>query len=231
MANELKPYVERVNYNETFAGQVEEAVRRSLSDNISASQTRGQMFVQNHQYANPSNIRVYRTYAYARDIAILENFAGREFTMYADKVNGETRDGALGYGKLTSDVLGTEIAKTMQNKLDYLQDSTLIKILAQDMYGAEVYDTQTGELDYSLTLQNIESSFSNNQDIKQSANLLSALIHRDGLDVLENFNTDTLNDTQFKDALAVNTPTYRMDTNYVYILKGSYYENQKDEVA
>lgn len=32
MANELKPYVERVNYNETFAGQVEEAVRRSLSE-------------------------------------------------------------------------------------------------------------------------------------------------------------------------------------------------------
>lgn len=32
MANELKPYVERVNYNETFAAQVEEAVRRSLSE-------------------------------------------------------------------------------------------------------------------------------------------------------------------------------------------------------
>ena len=32
MANELKPYVERVNYDETFAGKVEEAVRRSLSD-------------------------------------------------------------------------------------------------------------------------------------------------------------------------------------------------------
>ncbi len=32
MANELKPYVEKVNTNETFAAQVEEAVRRSLSE-------------------------------------------------------------------------------------------------------------------------------------------------------------------------------------------------------
>lgn len=36
MADELKSYLDRVNYNDTFAGQVEEAVRRSLSDSGSA---------------------------------------------------------------------------------------------------------------------------------------------------------------------------------------------------
>ncbi len=36
MADELKSYVDRVNYNDTFAGQVEEVVRRSLSDSGSA---------------------------------------------------------------------------------------------------------------------------------------------------------------------------------------------------
>lgn len=220
------------NYNTLLSQTKDILTQWTHTDNISASKTRGQMYVLNHNYRYGSTatpIRSYRTYAYARDIAILENFAGREFTMYdADKVNGEAREGALGYGKLTSDVLGTEIAKTMQDKLEYLQDSTLIKILAQDMYGDEVYNTDTGELDYFLTLQNIESSFTNNQDIKQSANLLSALIHRDGLSVLENFDTDTLNDTEFRDALALNAVTYSVDAegnvsgNYKGTIEGTY---------
>ena len=76
------------------------------TDNISATATRGEQWIMNHNYENmqKTNYR-YQVYAYARDVAILEAFWGQNFTMNVD-------------GKTTGDVIGTEMSAYMTNAIN-----------------------------------------------------------------------------------------------------------------
>ncbi|MCP3873576.1 MAG: hypothetical protein GY699_10540, partial [Desulfobacteraceae bacterium] len=51
------------------------------TNDIDPDKARGKQYILNHNYANPKIKGVFRVYAKAREVAILENFAGKKFQM------------------------------------------------------------------------------------------------------------------------------------------------------
>jgi len=76
------------------------------TENIDPDTARGVQYVLNHNYANPQPKYIFREFARARDVAILEKLSGQPFEMEVD-------------GELTSDIIGVEMSKAMWDKYAY----------------------------------------------------------------------------------------------------------------
>jgi hypothetical protein len=164
------------------------------TDNISATTTRGEQYIMNHNYTNMQKTEWrYRVYAYARDVAILETFWGQNFTMNVD-------------GKTTSDVIGTEMSNTMTNAINTLTDTVLATLLVQQLYGKDAYDVTAGQFDYSALFAKLGSTLTSGtvEEKTTASNLLATLIHRDGLETLSHLDTALLSDSAFKTLLSTN---------------------------
>ncbi|MDY3205838.1 MAG: calcium-binding protein, partial [Arcobacter sp.] len=141
------------------------------TESIGTSQTRGIHSVLNHSYAAPSSVATYRVYAYAREVAILEAYTGSSFAM---NVNGEK----------TTDVMGSEMSEEIRKKYERLHYDQLTKIIAQDLFTKDVYDSQTDSLDMGTVLNGLATILENSTDVQErntAINLLSGLIYKDGL--------------------------------------------------
>ena len=172
----------------------------SGTDNIDPSQTRGEQYILNHNYSNPQVRWVYHIYAYARDVATLEAFWGETYTMSVE-------------GEITSDVIGAEMSAYMTRALETLSDTVLTTLLAQQLYGKDIYDVTTGSLDRLGLFTQLEDTLvnGNTEDKSTAINLVSALIHRDGFLVLENIDNDILNSTTMQDLFQDNGVTYTLN--------------------
>ncbi|MDD2780857.1 calcium-binding protein, partial [Sulfuricurvum sp.] len=179
------------------------------TDNISATTTRGEQYITNHNYNSPQPIMRHRIFAYARDVAILESFWGQNFTMNVD-------------GKTTSDVIGTEMSNYMTNAINTLTDTVLATLLVQQLYGKEAYDVTNGSFDYAGLFGRLNETLTSgtSEDKTTASNLLATLIHRDGLETLSNLDTALLSDSTFKSLLSTNGVTYAVEANGV--ISGSY---------
>jgi len=95
--------------------------------------------------------------------------------------------------------------------LSHIQNSTITMLVAQKLYGDEILGI-TGELDYNALITQIDTSLTNQEDTTQVANLLLALIHRDGLSTLESFDSNLLESVALQEAFATNGITYSVDS-------------------
>ena len=167
--------------------------RWTHSDDIDPNQARGQQYVLNHHYANPGRIRVYRTYANAREVAILETFAGKLFQM---QVDGETTD----------QVMDSNTAHAVRVKYDYLRDTLVINLLSQSLFGKDVYNMENGALEGGAlsSLQNTLLNPANTNERQVAVNLFSSLLNRDHLIVFNVIDPNVLNDINVQQLLAAN---------------------------
>jgi hypothetical protein len=179
------------------------------TDNISATATRGEQWIMNHNYSSPQPVYRYEVFAYARDVAILETFWGQNFTI---NVEGQT----------TSNVIGTEMSEYMNNAINTLTDTVLATLLVQQLYGKEAYDVTQGQFDYSALFAKLDSTLTTGTaaDKTLASNLLATLIHRDGLETLSHLDTAILADSAFKTLLEANGVTYTIGADG--IISGSY---------
>ena len=171
------------------------------TDHIDPNEARGKQYILNHNYANPQRKYVFKEYAKARDIAILESFAGKEFTMTVD-------------GKVTSDIIGTEMSQAMKKKSAYLIDTTVITLIGQTLFGRDIYDPATGELDKTELLTRLATELTtgtNATRLDTAGNLLSVLINRDHLTVFETINPSLLNNQSIQTALNANNISLSID--------------------
>lgn len=175
--------------------------RWTHTEDISPTLARGQQYILNHNYANPGKNSVFRTYAYARDVAILECFDGEVFRMNVG-------------GQMTSDVIGTEMAKQMADKYSDLRDSVIINVLSQALLGEDVYDAQAGTLNETLLYSRLSEQLhsTSTTDKKAAANLLAALLNRDGLSVFEHLDGTVLNDATIQSSLTVSNISLTVGT-------------------
>lgn len=212
--SELKAAVETyLNSTATYADQAN-AIKNILvlwsnTDNISTTQSRGEQYILNHNYSNAQPVYRYRIYAYARDVAILEQFAGTTFSM-------TTSD-----GKTTNDVVDSQMAQEMSNRLNDLIDTTMIRLLGQKIMGDAFYDT-TGQADYEAMFASITSIMESGSqgDKVTAATLIAAIIHRDGFESLNHFDQSLLNSSDFKTLLQTNGVTYTINSDGTF--SGSY---------
>ncbi|MCX6075165.1 MAG: Ig-like domain-containing protein, partial [Campylobacterales bacterium] len=181
----------------------------SNTDNISATQSRGEQWILNHNYANAQPVYRYRIFAYARDVAILEQFSGTTFSM-------TTSD-----GKTTNDVVDSQMAQEMTNRLNDLIDTTMIKLLGQKLMGDGFYDT-TGQANYDAMFTTITTIMESGiqSDKETASTLIATIIHRDGFESLNHFNQNILNDSAFKTLLQNNGVSYTINPDGTFI--GSY---------
>ena len=97
----------------------------SKTDNIDKNQTRGEQNILSHNYDNPSIIRTYKVYAYEKDVALMEAFMGKKFTMIVD-------------GKETDKVIGIGASNALNDYLKRFINLTAFNILAQKLYKDEL---------------------------------------------------------------------------------------------
>ncbi|MDL2321917.1 hypothetical protein LJC47_06180, partial [Desulfosarcina sp. OttesenSCG-928-B08] len=149
-------------------------------EDISPTETRGEHWLFNHNYRNPQPSRVYRVYAYARDIAILEKFNGEIFMMTVD-------------GEVTEDVHGTLMAQ--HKKVDYqaLRTQVVLTLLSQTLLGADVYDETTDSL-------NFEKIYTGLEPLLQTASpaaisLLAVLIESNRMSVFDHLDASLLSNS------------------------------------
>ena len=164
--------------------------RWSGTDTISATATRGTQSVLNHNYSNASPIYVKEVYAYARDVAILEAFAGKSFSMVAD-------------GVTTSDVIGTEASVAMNEAYKELQYSQMIAFLSDAMYGESLSKDEL--------ISKLQTTLTTTPNDTLSTLLLSTMVYRYGLDTLESFDSSLLSDSSFQTALSTNGISYSIN--------------------
>lgn len=177
------------NFSSAFKDMV---ARWTGTDTISATTTRGEQYILNHPYGyiNATPIKVKEVYAYARDVAILEAFAGKSFSMVADSVT-------------TSDVIGTEASVAMNDAYKELQYSQMIEFLSDALYGESLSkDELITKLQTTLTTTPADTL---------STLLLSTMVYRYGLDTLESFDDTLLSYTTFKTALGTNGISYSVN--------------------
>jgi len=189
------------NLNNLYARAKEILALWTHNDHIDPDKARGTQYILNHNYANPQIKYMFREYAKARDIAILESFAGKEFTMTVD-------------GKKTSDIIGTTMARSMQEKSDYLRDTVVITLLAQSLFGRSIYNAGTDKLNRTEVLNRIASELTTGSDINRrntAGNLLSALINRDHLTVFSIIDPALLNNQNVRQALIKNNISLALD--------------------
>ncbi|ACZ12029.1 calcium-binding protein [Sulfurospirillum deleyianum] len=175
------------NFSSAFKDMV---ARWSGADTISATATRGTQSILNHNYANASAIYVKEVYAYARDVAILEAFAGKSFSMVAD-------------GVTTTDVIGTEASVAMNEAYKELQYSQMIAFLSDALYGESLSKDEL--------ITNLQTTLTTTPSDTLSTLLLSTMVYRYGLDTLEGFNDTLLSNTTFKTALGTNGISYSIN--------------------
>lgn len=164
------------------------------TEDIDPSEARGVQEILNHNYANPQFKSIFREYAMAQDVAILEAFSGQPFQMYVD-------------GELTDDVIGTEMAKNMADKYAYLRESVVIDLLAQDLYGKNIYDIESGRLNRAELYYRLETTLmsgAGHPDFSHAATLLAVMLERDQLAPLDNMDRDILLDTDLQNILLTN---------------------------
>lgn len=167
--------------------------RWTHTDDIDPDEARGQQYILNHNYSNPGIKRAYRTYASAREVAILESFAGELFQMTVD-------------GEVTDQIQDSSTAYAVRVKYDYLRDTVTINLLSQSLFGKDVYDIDTGVLqDETLTsLQDVLSSSSGDSELRAAVNLLSSLLNRNQLLVFKSIDAAVLNDANIQQLLTSN---------------------------
>lgn len=164
----------------------ENALLKTAVEGLLTSQT---------NYGNTSAIRDYRVYAYARDVAILEAFAGKNFSMEVD-------------GKRTSDVLSSEMAYELNKCLDTLVDTTLITLLVQDTYGNEA-----NTLNQTALFAKLQTSLSSTNEVEKNnaVHILSAYVNQDGmLETFKQLDLDLMNREDIKDIFKLNGITYKI---------------------
>lgn len=187
----------------TFSSQTFSALESQLSEilalwtgtsDIDESQTRGVHHVLNHNYGNESAIDTYRINAYARDVAQLEAFSGSTFSMQDD--NGST----------VTDVLGTELTEKFNQSIRHLHYETLINLGAQVLFGKEIYDTESKDVQRTQLFENLNQGLVSSDILVQqgSTNLLSALLYDEGVSVFEHINTEILLDIKITNILQTN---------------------------
>jgi Ca2+-binding RTX toxin-like protein len=184
---------------QTLAGNL--LARWTHTDDIDPRLARGQQYILNHNYTNPGKNSVFRTYAYARDVAILECFDGEIFRM---NVGGE----------MTDEVIGTEMAKQMADKYSELRDSVIINILSQDLLGNDVYDAETGELDRDVLYSRLATKLNSTvaAEKQEATCLLAVLLDRDRLSLFEYLDSSIVNDTTVSTILAQSGITLNVDS-------------------
>ncbi|MCF8052347.1 MAG: tandem-95 repeat protein [Desulfobacterales bacterium] len=163
------------------------------TDHIAPDKTRGTQEILNHNYADPQAKRPFRVLAYARDIAILESFAGRSFEMVID-------------GESTTDILTTEASRSLNDKYEYLRDSAIINLIAQDLYGKDVYALEEKDLDYETLYSRLENDLLHGagEPKTDAAHLLLALVERDRRSVFNHLDPSVLSDTEVDTLLKAN---------------------------
>ena len=164
-------------------------------EDIDPNASRGKQYVLNHNYADPQAKYVYRTYANAREVAVLEAFAGGR--LYQATVDGQQ----------TAEILDSVTANAVRVKYDYLRDSTIIKILSQSLFGKDVYDPASDTFDETSLVSSLESVLQNPANATQfsnAVNLLSTMLSQKGVWIFEGLNPEVLGYNGVEDALLVN---------------------------
>ena len=180
---------------EDLAAQTDELLARwTGTDGIDPSQTRGEHHVLNHDYGHESAIDSYRVNAYAKDVAMLEAFAG---TLY------RSVDAS---GNLTSDVLGVETTEAFNERLRRLRYGTLADLGAQVLFGKEIYDAETGDLDRETLFTKLSEALASGDDATRrgAVNLLSAMLYDEGIGVFGHLDSSVLGDDTIRNLLADN---------------------------
>ena len=175
-------------------GQADEILSRwTHTDDIDPDEARGVQYILNHNYADPQIKRVFRVYATAREVAILESFAGK---LYQTTVDGE----------VTTDISDTMTAKAVELKYDYLRDTLVINLLSQSLLGNAMYDAASGELkgEVFASLQDMLLTPADSSELQAAANLLSSMLNRDQLNIFELIDSSILTNDDIRLLLADN---------------------------
>ncbi|MCP3872489.1 MAG: calcium-binding protein, partial [Desulfobacteraceae bacterium] len=164
--------------------------RWTHTDDIDPDKARGKQYILNHNYTNPKIKGVFRVYAKAREVAILENFAGKKFQMKVD-------------GKTTNKVSSGKTAWAVRIKYNYLRDTLVINLLSQSLFGKDVYNLKTAKLKKNTMtlLQNKLLSPANTNEQQTAANLFSSFLNRDHLAIFNKLDPQVLNNTAISNML------------------------------
>ncbi len=168
--------------------------RWTHTDDIDANETRGVQYILNHNYNDPQIKSTFRVYATARDVAILECFAGKTFLTLVD-------------GEWTTDIVGTEASQSITEKYAFLRDTLVITLLAQDLFGKDIYDAVTGRFDTEQLFSRLQEELTAGTDLQRrdtSVNLLSSLLSRDRLSVFEYLDASVLSNPDIQNLLLAN---------------------------
>ena len=184
--------------------QAEEILARwTHTDDIDPEMPRGVQNILNHNYINPQALRVFRIYAMARDVAILECFAGKTFLTRVD-------------GELTTDIASTQAAQSVKEKYEYLRDTVVITLLAQDLFGKDIYDDITGGFDTEELFNRLQDELMAGNNLQRrtaTVNLLSSLLSRDRLAVFEYLDSSILRVPEIQSLLNLNDIDLSIDSD------------------
>ncbi len=197
LAQDVSAFVS--NFSTKPLASLEDQVKNILAkwtgtNDIDPNKTRGAQHVLNHNYGSESPIDIYRVNAYARDVAQAEAFWGSTFSMKKSD------------GSVVSDILGTGLTEEFNQYMHHLRYGVLIDLGAQSLFGKDIYDADSGELDRTVLFEKLSEGLTS-ADIparQGSANLLSALLYDEGIDVFKHIDSSVLLDSDIAQILQTN---------------------------